>query len=808
MAAGDVPSHLRARFSGFVRRSASERQLNRPVLFNENSMDRRFFTFLALSTVVVILNFTIMWWLDKNRPQVPAKKPAEVAAKEAHKKDKAGKKDEQKPAAKAKEEPAEAAEKENDEAGEAEPPANEPELAFVTLGSADADAPYRMLATLTNRGAAVERIELNSPRFHDLEDRSGYIGHLEGAKPPNKSGYLVRIVGAGTPAAKAGLKPGDVINKIDGDAVLGSRDFADLLERHNPGDTISLTIERDGKEQKLSSTLVRRPLEVIKPEFADPLSFLLTLNQIGDEKLAGADEELPGVRMRTANWTLLERDPKKSDEVSFEYQLKKEKLRVVKTYSIAKLTPEQQNEINAPAYHLNLKVEVENVGKDAKKVAYRLDGPTGLPTEGWWYSLNTKIGHSGQGSPGVRDVILFGMEPGKPIQLYPISALRLADDELPPPYTSIELAYAGVDAQYVASMLIPQVQGKTPPRFATVVPLRVGPVPTHQKKLVDTSCRLISEEVTLEPEKSLSQVFQIFAGPKRPELLDQYAQPYGLGRLISYGWFGWVCVPMLGILHFFYGIVHNYGLAIIMLTVMVRSCMFPLSRKQALNAAKMQELQPELKKLADKYKNPEERMRAQREFFRKHNYHPLSGCLPALIQLPIFLGLYRSLALDIELRQAPLISESIRWCSNLGAPDMLWHWRPYLRIDFLTDPANGWLGPYLNVLPLVTIALFIVQQKMFLPPPTDEQAAMQQKMMQWMMVVMGVMFFKVASGLCLYFIASSLWGIAERKLLPKPAPKEGGGAAGGETTARLTSPPGSNGSGKTRERKPKQKHRK
>ena len=80
---------------------------------------------------------------------------------------------------------------------------------------------------------------------------------------------------------------------------------------------------------------------------------------------------------------------------------------------------------------------------------------------------------------------------------------------------------------------------------------------------------------------------------------------------------------------------------------------------------------------------------------------------------------------------------------------------------------SGWLGPYLNVFPLLTIGLFIWQQKMFMPPPADEQAAMQQKIMQYMMIFMGVMFFKVASGLCLYFIASSLWGIAERKLLPR-----------------------------------------
>jgi len=83
------------------------------------------------------------------------------------------------------------------------------------------------------------------------------------------------------------------------------------------------------------------------------------------------------------------------------------------------------------------------------------------------------------------------------------------------------------------------------------------------------------------------------------------------------------------------------------------------------------------------------------------------------------------------------------------------------------------LGPYLNLLPMLTIVLFIWQQKMFMPPPTDEQAAMQQKIMKYMMIFMGLLFFKVASGLCIYFIVSSLWGIGERKVLPKTAPAAG-----------------------------------
>ena len=92
--------------------------------------------------------------------------------------------------------------------------------------------------------------------------------------------------------------------------------------------------------------------------------------------------------------------------------------------------------------------------------------------------------------------------------------------------------------------------------------------------------------------------------------------------------------------------------------------MHPMSRKQMANAHKMQLLQPEIRRIAEKYKdNMEGRTKAQQELFKKHNYHPLSGCGLIFLQLPIFIGLYRSLMVDVELRQAPLITESLRWCS-------------------------------------------------------------------------------------------------------------------------------------------------
>jgi YidC/Oxa1 family membrane protein insertase len=180
----------------------------------------------------------------------------------------------------------------------------------------------------------------------------------------------------------------------------------------------------------------------------------------------------------------------------------------------------------------------------------------------------------------------------------------------------------------------------------------------------------------------------------------------------------------------------------------------------------MQLLQPEMKKIAEKYKDDlERRSLAQRELFTKYKYNPFSGCLLMFVQIPIFIGLYRGLSVDIALRDQPFIP-GLPWCSNLAAPDQLFDWSGWMPA-FLAGE-TGFLGPYFNVLPLVTIVLFLVQQKMFMPPAMDDQQRMMHRMMTIMMVVLGFLFFKVPSGLCIYFVTSSLWGIAERKLLPKP----------------------------------------
>jgi YidC/Oxa1 family membrane protein insertase len=182
-------------------------------------------------------------------------------------------------------------------------------------------------------------------------------------------------------------------------------------------------------------------------------------------------------------------------------------------------------------------------------------------------------------------------------------------------------------------------------------------------------------------------------------------------------------------------------------------------------SVRMQELQPEIKKLQEKFKDDRQGLGlAQMELFRKHKVSPLGTCWVAFLQMPIFLGLYYCLQESIHFRLA-----SFLWIPNLAAPDMLIRWGE--SIPWISQPASHgaiyYLGPYFNLLPVIAVAFMIVQQSMMAPPATDETQAMQQKMMKYMMIFFGVMFYKVAAGLCIYFIASSVWGFTERKLLPK-----------------------------------------
>lgn len=734
-------------------------------------MERRFILFVVLSFAILMGYFSLLAWLNPPppRPDAPAAARPDTAAPNKKSGGDAPPNAADPRQSAVQERPAE------EPAGEkpVEPATPAPKREklplkperWIVLGSARPDAPYRMLVTLSTRGATVARIELNSPRFSDLDDRAGYLGHLTTRDQEGviAEGCEARVVGRGTPADEAGLRAGDVITAVAGRRVVDPASLRAALAATRPGQQVVVEWRRQGRPMKQSVTLRRRPLEVVRPEGNDPLSFRLTLARLGDRKLVPSDDtvsigkELEGIDLWNANWELA---AESESEATFRHELPEAGLEIRKTYRLAKAPGEHAADPNYPAYHLEMDVELRNAGDRPRTAAYQLDGPTGLPIEGAWYA--SKVSRS-WGAAGLRDVVV-SFENRTPTM---INCPAIASGRVEKPYLGQPLTFMGVDAQYFSVVLMPRTDDPAEVWFARSHPLRVGPVPDDHPNRTNTSFRLIGEPAELKPGERLQHRFTIFAGPKARGLLEHY----GLTELIYYGWpiFAFFARPLAWILHTFHALTGNYGLAIILLTVLVRGLMFPVSRKQVLNAQKMQELQPEINRLKEKYKNNiEARTKAQQELFRKHNFNPLSGCLVMFLQLPVFIGLYRTLMVDVELRQAPLLTERIRWCSNLAAPDMFYDWS-WLMPRWVSDGSGMFaLGPYLNILPILTIAVFLWQQKKLMPPPADEQAAMQQKIMQWMMVFMGILFFKVSSGLCIYFVASSLWGLAERRLLPKP----------------------------------------
>lgn len=667
------------------------------------------------------------------------------------------------------------------------------EIQYATIGSLDPADGYRLMVTMSTEGAAVLRAELSSPRYTDQHDWSGYLGELQLRNVAE--GVEVQVVGRGTPAAQAKpnpIIPGDVITAIGNEKTGGKLTVAGLnvaLARTQPNQEITLQVRSgDGAPQPRTVRLRRRPFAVVRPEienyrmrgdeppadFVARPSFLMTLPQLGDTPLSEENARRLTALLEKGNWNLAA-----SDEKSVTFTMEAVPgLTVVKRYSIAKVPTDKLDDPNYPGYHVVMDVEFQNTGEAEQKLVYQLDGPTGMPVEGWWFAHKISRGRW-MGGAGLRDIVV--RFDGNPIAQLDCSAI--VEGEVQPMGNGQGLAYGGVDGQYFAAVLIPVRKTLDDVWFETVEAIVSGAMPNPRTPTFgNVTTRFTHLPITVDAGGKFAESYQVFLGPKRPNLLAQYQAAnnpdYSLEDIVYYGLalFGAVARAMLVILHFFHGIVGNYGIAIIMLTVVVRGAMFPLSYRQTKSMARMQALKPEMDRINEQYKTDmQKRSQAMQELYRKHQINPLAGCLPVFLQLPIFMGLYRALMVDVELRQSPLISESVRWCSNLAAPDMLWNWTGVMP-GFIVN----FLGPYLNVLPLVTVVLFLVTQKMSMPAPTNEQAAMQQKMMKYMTVFIGFLFYKVASGLCLYFIASSLWGIAERKLLPKTqaASSPAGGAAG------------------------------
>jgi YidC/Oxa1 family membrane protein insertase len=246
----------------------------------------------------------------------------------------------------------------------------------------------------------------------------------------------------------------------------------------------------------------------------------------------------------------------------------------------------------------------------------------------------------------------------------------------------------------------------------------------------------------------------MFVGPKALDVLRAEKPP--LDSLVDFGWFAFVAKPLfLGLRYIYDHWVHNYGWAIVILTVLINLAMFPLKLKSIRSAQEMQRITPLVKSIQEKYKNVKfndpKKARMNEEMmklYKEHGVNPLGGCLPMLLQLPFLWGFYRMLDVPIELRHAPWIL----WIKDLSAPDKF---HPF--------------GIPLPILPtLMVISLFIVQKM----TPVASVDPAQQRMMMLTPLIFGIMFYNLASGLVLYFLTANLVGILQQvminKLMPMP----------------------------------------
>jgi len=251
----------------------------------------------------------------------------------------------------------------------------------------------------------------------------------------------------------------------------------------------------------------------------------------------------------------------------------------------------------------------------------------------------------------------------------------------------------------------------------------------------------------------------VYMGPKELDVLD--AVNPALNKTINFGWTSIIALPFLKLLKLFYRIAPNYGLAIILLTIVVRLLTLPMSIKGQRSMMKMQRLQPQVERIREKHKDDQERLnREMVDLYKRNHVNPLGGCLPMAVQLPVFFGLYEALLNAIELRHAPFVG----WITDLSAPECLpVSWIPQLPFTQLHGI------PVLVI--LMTITAFA--QQWMAPRQPDPN---QQKMMMYMPVAFSLIFVNMPAGLTLYYFSSNLLGVVQQfilnrefKQLPTPA---------------------------------------
>jgi YidC/Oxa1 family membrane protein insertase len=298
--------------------------------------------------------------------------------------------------------------------------------------------------------------------------------------------------------------------------------------------------------------------------------------------------------------------------------------------------------------------------------------------------------------------------------------------------------------------------------------------------------------VAIAPGATATTDASLFAGAKIVKLIDAYEKKYGIEKFdltIDWGWFWFFTKPLFWLLEWLYGQLGNFGVAILVLTVLVKAVFFPLANKSYAAMSKMKALQPEMEKLKERYGEDRQRMNQElMQLYRREKVNPAAGCLPIVVQIPVFFALYKVLYTTIEMRHQPFFG----WIKDLSAPDPLtvltgfglFHWQVPEFLHFFN----------IGLWPLIMGVTMYMQQKLN-PAPTDP---VQARVFQFLPILFTFMLGSFAAGLVIYWAWSNTLSIAQQyTIMRRHGVPVGGGKAKPAVAAALPAPAdgGSNGGG-------------
>jgi YidC/Oxa1 family membrane protein insertase len=385
-------------------------------------------------------------------------------------------------------------------------------------------------------------------------------------------------------------------------------------------------------------------------------------------------------------------------------------------------------------YLFNIRDEVANSGPTAVALApYALiSRHSPPPTLGYYLLHEGAIGVLGD--QGLQEV-----------------TYKSLDDKKRMPF-DLSNAWLGFTDKYWATILLPETSSHLNAEFSASA---LGALKTYQADYVQ-------DTQTVEPGSTGSATARLFAGAKEVAILDGYDKALKLNRFdlaIDWGWFRFITKPMFSLIDAIFRLVGNFGLAILIVTLMLKAAFFPLANKSYASTAKMKALQPQIQQIRESFAGDRtKQQQATLELYRKEKINPLAGCLPTLIQIPVFFSLYKVLFVTIEMRQAPFFG----WIRDLSAPDPTNVFNLFGLISY--DPMSlPLLGGFLAIgaWPLIMGLTQWVQMKLSPASPDPAQSAI----LNWMPIIFTFALAKFSAGLVIYWTWNNFLSVIQQSIV-------------------------------------------